>query len=272
MNKHETFGNYPTSGLAGAESALLTIWPSLERYQNELVLVGGLAIHYLTKHSSHGLPGAVTMDVDLGISLGADGGLYGTISTTLGGLGFHPDDAQKNRFARQVGGIHIYLDFLTECPGVSTGTQTIDDIRASIVPGIDRALASRRNIKATGTDIYGVNKEIAIPVADIGPLLALKLNAFGGPTGRRHPKDAYDVLLAVTTFIDGPEEAVRLFHTEANQDNPAYGIAVEVLEMDFLETTSDGPVRAAEFLRGTLDDALRIRQDLVTAARALLGM
>ena len=39
----------------------------------------------------------------------------------------------------------------------------------------------------------------------------------------------------------------------------------------FYTETADGPVRAAEFLRGTLDEAERIRQDMVTVAGRLLG-
>ncbi len=46
MSKHETFADYPPRSLAAAEAALLTIWPTLNRYHDDLVLVGGLAVHY----------------------------------------------------------------------------------------------------------------------------------------------------------------------------------------------------------------------------------
>ena len=69
MSKFGTFGEYPKEGLASAEAALLTAWRSLERYHDDLALVGGLAVHYITKRNVAGLPGAVTMDVDFGISL-----------------------------------------------------------------------------------------------------------------------------------------------------------------------------------------------------------
>jgi len=42
----------------------------------------------LTKRNVAGLPGAVTMDVDFGISLAASAGQHGTIKTDLPGLGF----------------------------------------------------------------------------------------------------------------------------------------------------------------------------------------
>ena len=54
MSKYETFGSYPQRGLLSAEAALLTVWPSLSRYHDDLVLVGGLAIHYLTKKGYSG--------------------------------------------------------------------------------------------------------------------------------------------------------------------------------------------------------------------------
>jgi len=74
MSKFGTFGDYPENSLPSAEAALLTAWRSLDRYHNDLALVGGLAVHYLTKRGAGGGPhGAVTMDVDFGISLAASG-------------------------------------------------------------------------------------------------------------------------------------------------------------------------------------------------------
>jgi hypothetical protein len=271
MSKHETFAEYPARGLAAAESALLTIWPSLTRYHADLVLVGGLAVHYLTRREVGNWPGAVTMDVDFGIELTAGGDPYGTVQSDLAGLGFKPDKQQANRLVRQVEGIALYVDFLTEAPPATTGSTTVDDVIASVVPGINRALASRRMVKVSGPDVYGSAQTSELPVADIGPLLVLKLNAFGGPTGRRHPKDAYDVLLAVTSFVDGPRAALEAFQAEAKLANTGYASAVQTLKRDFSHPDADAPMRAAEFLRGTLDDHQRVREELVTAAKFLLG-
>lgn len=77
MSKFGTFGDYRKESLPSAEAALLTAWRSLERYQDDLVLVGGLAVHYLTRRDASHLPGAVTMDVDFGITLGTSGGHMG---------------------------------------------------------------------------------------------------------------------------------------------------------------------------------------------------
>lgn len=76
MSKFASFAEYSPRSLAGAEAALLTAWASLERFHDELVLVGGLAVKYLTTPETGLLPGAVTMDVDLGVTSAADGGQY----------------------------------------------------------------------------------------------------------------------------------------------------------------------------------------------------
>jgi len=135
-----------------------------------------------------------------------------------------------------------------------TGSRLVDDVIAriaSVILGVNRALASRRMVTVRGRDLYGVAQTCKVAVTNIGPLLVLKLNAFGGPTGRRSPKDAYDVLLAVTGFVDGPEAAVAAFRAEKDAGNPAFPAAVAVLRSDFSEANRDGPARAAEFYRAT---------------------
>jgi hypothetical protein len=200
----------------------------LERYHDDLVLVGGLAVHYLTRRDATHLPGAVTMDVDFGITLGASGGQYGTIKAGLGGLGFR---VEENRLVRRFGGIQVYVDFLTEDPPAQTWTSLVDDVVASVIPGVDRALACRQLVPVHGHDLYGAQQECKVFVAGIGPLLVLKLNAFGGPTGRRHPKDAYDVMFSVLACMGGgrrqrfggSEPKVRLGIQPSRQPSPHCG-------------------------------------------------
>jgi hypothetical protein len=268
VSKFGTYDDYPRESLRLAEAALLTAWRTLERYHDDLVLVGGLAVHYLTRRDLAGLPGAVTMDVDFGITLGASGGQYGTIKSDLAGLGFV---SEGNRLARKLGDVNLYLDFLTEDPLSVTGGRIVDDVVASVAPGVNRALACRRIVSVKGRDLYGVEQSCQVAVADIGPLLVLKLNAFGGPVGRRLPKDAYDVLLAVTGFLEGSEAAVSAFRAEGDAGNPAYASALAALRADFSAIGQDGPVRAAEFHPGEAEDRERLRQNVVTVGRLLLG-
>ena len=99
MSKFASFAEYPKRSLDGAEAALLTAWASLRRYHGDLVLVGGLAVKYLTKPGAGLLPGPVTMDVDLGVTLAAEGRQYGTIADDLTGQGFKRDE--KGRYVRE---------------------------------------------------------------------------------------------------------------------------------------------------------------------------
>jgi hypothetical protein len=270
MSKYDTFVAYPQPSLSSAEAALLTVWPSLSRYHEDLVLVGGLAIHCLTRPNIPGLPGAVTMDVDFGVSLAASGGQYGTIKSDLEGLGFLTED---RRLVRRTDDVALYIDFLTEDPlWNAPGSRIVDDVIASVVPGINRALACWRAAPVQGRDIYGAKQQCTVKVADIGPLLVLKLNAFGGQTGRRLPKDAYDVLLAVTGFVDGPAAALQGFRAEEAAGNTAYKAAIAVLENDFSDVNQDGPIRAAAFLGESSATRGPVRQDVVTVARRLLGI
>ena len=270
IETNDQFNQYPSRGLIAAESVLLSVWPTLTRHQDDIVLVGGLAVHYLTRGQSKGWPGAVTMDVDLGLSLAVDDDRYGSIMDDMRGLGFSPDSEIKNRLVREVDGLKMYLDFMTDSGDKPTGTARVSDVITSAVPGLNRALEVRRHVEVEGLDIYGVRLSAEIPVCEIGPLLVLKLNAFGGPTGRRHPKDAYDVLLCVTGYIDGATKAIEAFRDERKVSNPAYPFASHALERDFSRPDADGPMRAASFLQADAKLSERLREELVTAARFML--
>jgi hypothetical protein len=147
----------------------------------------------------------------------------------------------------------------------------VDDVVASVISGVNRALDARRMVTVQGRDLYGTEQKCLVAVADIGPLLVLKLNAFGNPTGRRIPKDAYDILLAVTGFIDGAESAVAAFHAEAKTGNTGYEFALATLRKDFSSPDQDGPIRAAEFHPGNASNRDRIRQNVATVGEMLLG-
>ncbi len=271
--KADTFDGYPARSLETAERGLITVWESLANYWDDLVLVGGLAVHYsvaATKVVQANLPGAVTMDVDFGISLGASAGMYGTIGNDLGGLGFKHEEG---RLVKMVNGQALFIDFLTEDSNSRGTGREIEGITASLCPGINRALILRRWVEVRGLDLYGSNRVVRVPVAEIGPLLVLKLNAFAG---RKHPKDAYDVLLAVTTWADGPEAAVAAFQAEGIAGNRGYEQARQALAEHFVEPNQLGPVRAAQFI--TDDDhvadsqRMKVIADMVTVGQSLFGI
>lgn len=274
MSKFSSFAEYPPRSLAGAEAALLTAWASLERFHADLVLVGGLAVKYLTKQGTGLLPGPVTMDVDLGVTLAAEaGGQYGSMADDLSGQGFKLDE--KGRYFRQFETMPVFIDFLTEHPTATAGTVAVDGVPAGVFPGVARALATRRNVAIEGKDLFGAPQKVTVPVSGIGSLLVLKLNAFAG---RQHAKDAYDVLLGVSRFAEGPDAAITAFQAEASAGNRGYARAVETLRRHFFETGQSGPLRCAAFALdgqpGIDDRQMRERQifeQSVTIGRALAG-
>jgi len=273
MSKFASFAEYPPRSLAGAEAALLTAWASLERFHAEFVLVGGLAVKYLTRQGGGLLPGPVTMDVDFGVTLAAEGGQYGTIADDLAGQGFKRDE--KGRYVQQFETMPVFIDFLTEHSTATEGTAMVDGVPAGIFPGVARALATRRNIMVEGKDLFGVVQKVIVPVAGIGALLVLKLNAFAG---RQQPKDAYDILLGVSRHVDGPEAAIAAFQAEAAANNRGYSRAIETLKRHFSDAGQSGPLRCAAFAldgqTGFDDRPTRQRQiveQMVTIGQALLG-
>lgn len=162
--KHDTFDQYPSDKLDLPAQALLTVWDCLPDYRADLVLVGGLAVRYLTKPPVSGMPGAVTLDVDLGISMAADGGAYPGIRENLSGHGFHWD---KGRFVRMFDDWPLHLDLLTDDGAADHGTVVIDDgLQVGVFPGIDRALVCHRQIKISGKTLSGVALEENVKVAE----------------------------------------------------------------------------------------------------------
>lgn len=169
---------------------------------------------------------------------------------------------------REVEGLPIALDFLVE--GRSGGGRIVDDVHASSFLGVQRALDSKVLKTIQGRDAFQVSKEFEIPVASLGPLIVLKLNAFAS---RRQPKDAFDLM---TLCLLHPRASLLALTEEADQGNPGYPVAVECLETFFQSAESDGPRRALSFsvgeLRGRPSDAeQQILERMATMGQFLLG-
>ena len=104
--KHDSFDKYPPDSLELPTQALLTTWDCLADFRDELVLVGGLAVRYLNKSPADGFPGPVTLDVDFGVSLAADGSAYPGIREHLSGHGFK---WITGRFTRQFPRLELHI-------------------------------------------------------------------------------------------------------------------------------------------------------------------
>ncbi len=273
--KHETFAKYPPAGMDLAQRALLTVWDCLAMYRDDLVLVGGLAVSLLTRPAPNGQPGPVTLDVDFGINVGASEGMYGSIRDTLSAHGFR---WKGGRFIREIEGMKLYVDLLTDDGKSARGTVTVDDgLAVAMIPGIERAMRCVRVVEVTGRTLLNVQQTQHIRVADVGPLLVLKLNAYGGPTGRKAPKDAHDIIYLLSEYLDGPAKAVAAFHQEKSQNRAMTG-ALDTLRAGFASVEGEGAIACAAFRLSNqhespelADESLRIRQLCVTLAEALLA-
>lgn len=271
--KHDTFNKYPADSLELPIQALLTTWGCLEDFHEDLVLVGGLAVRFLTKPAKDGFPGPVTLDVDFGVNIGTSAGAYPGILENLSG---HDFKWGRGRFTRKFPSMDLHIDVMTDDNKSAKGTVVVDDgLSVSIFPGIHRALACHRKVKVSGKTLVGTDKSEEIKVAEIGPLLVLKLNAFHG---RKAPKDAHDILFLAMNYLDGIEAAVAGFQDERRMGNRGLDRALNCLQRDFLDNKADGPMSCAAFRlnnqheeKQNEDAAMRIREECVTLARALMA-
>jgi hypothetical protein len=274
MSKFETYAQYPHGASDLAEKALLTVWGSLARFHADLVLVGGLAVKCSTLPPPGGLPGAVTLDVDFGIHMGVDSRMYSSLRETLQAHGFH---WQGRRFVRQVGTLELHVDLLTDGEDASSTVMVDDGLPVAMIPGISRALETAWELPMSGKNLLGAHCVEQLRVAGAGPLLVLKLNAFGGPTGRRAPKDAHDILYLAANHRDGIQRVVDAFHAERTAGNRGFSGALSSLARYYADENAEGPMACAAFrldnrhLHPTnREESLRIRQQCVTLARTLL--
>ncbi len=271
-----TYQDYRGAGTALAEQALLSVWDCLADYHADLALVGGLAVRYLT-HPPTGLGvGPVTIDVDFGISIGASSGTFPKIEQNLAEVGFR---WVSGRFVRKIGGQNLFVDLLTDDGRSDTGTAVVDEsLHAAIAPGIDRALAKVRVVEVAGNDLAGGPRRGRVRVAEVGPLLVLKLNAFAGRKDDKEGKDAHDILYLAENYLDGVSQAVAGFQQERQAGNRGMERALHCLRTYFHDRDSDGPVACAAFRLENRHweatnqvESVKIRQACVTLAEALLA-
>ena len=83
---------------------------------------------------------------------------------------------------RKVGNLNLYLDFLTEDPPAVTGARLVDDVTASVMPELNRALACRRWVKVRSPEgVPSSAASVVEPTVPDHPTLrvAMKITAKG---------------------------------------------------------------------------------------------
>jgi len=219
------------------EQALLSVWAKLRDYAEDLVLIGGLVPRYLCVDRPAQYP-AQTLDVDLGIALGASAGLYEPISVRLSNEGFNLKKGTA-RFERAFGKVTLHVDFLTTKDREDDpDARMVDDVPAQAVLGLDRAVKTATVVPVSGRDLNGASVTEAIRVCAAGPFVVLKLVAYGG---RAEGKDVFDAIRFCLDHRDGYETAIQLFHAEAGVNN-AHAKAQSILVERFSTGKAKGVV------------------------------
>ncbi|WP_043588746.1 hypothetical protein [Geminisphaera colitermitum] len=174
-----------------------------------------------------------------------------------------------------MGGFTLYIDFLVEDGVHDRGTRMVDDVPASVMPGVVRALETARKMPIEGKDLFDAQQKLTARVCEVGPFLVLKLRAF---LYRQQGKDTFDLLYTLLHYDGGTEAAVQAFTREAKENNPAFPDARISLETLFATEDSHGPVKAAHFAFGppSVSDSadirmrrLQVQQDTFVAGRTL---
>jgi hypothetical protein len=273
------YTEYDSQKVGLAECALFTIWPNLEAWHDDLVLVGGLVPRYICGDVSSArlLPRPVTLDADMGIALGASAGGMSSLQFAMLEKGFHKTTSPEGliRYEKRIGDYSVPVDFLTESPPHTHGTAVVDDIVASVLPGINRALKTARTVTVTGKDLADNTQIATVRVCEVGPFLAMKLRAF---IQREEGKDAFDILYTLLHYDRGTAAAVAAFVEETRAGNAACPDALRCLEKHFHSEASLAPTKAARFFPGPATpnepkdmhfQRLQIQQEMVNAAGLL---
>ena len=221
----------------------------------DVVVVGGLVPTLIVPQKADRLHvGTVDLDVGLSIAL-FDGARYAELASRLAAAGFEPDVNENGNPTRQrwrIDSPAVTVDFLIEpTGGEKPGTikNLTRELAAFVIPGVRLAFRDRRRITLDESTIRGELAERALWVCGPGAFVAMKSLALGL---RGENKDAYDLVYMLTELGTKPSAAsfAPLLDDEDGRE------ARENLRRDFKTVKSVGPLRAAEFTSGGVDDAL----------------
>lgn len=264
MKKPNRASGYDRAYVDHVRAACLYVATKLGDLIDDVVVIGGLVPSLLIdqrKMASGDDRHVGTLDLDVGLALAVfDEQRYSALTERLRQAGFSPDQNEKGQTTRQrwkiEGAASVTVDFLIapSLPGDKPGTlRNIEkDFAAIIAPGLHLAFLDRERVRLDGYTLLGEAATRDVWVAGPGAFLILKALAF---RLRGENKDAYDLFYVLRHLTAGAGDIVRRLEPHAN--DPVTGQALAILEADFAEVDSVGPMRVAEFLLGASDDALQ---------------
>lgn len=259
----------------------MTLLGELGPWRERIYLAGGLAPRYLIGRLPEGARAHVgTTDVDLiiGLALGDEEPVtYRTLQNNLEKARFKQREPSF-RWAREVDGVTILVEFLCETDDVEPGRvyrpkgeSAGAKLSAFNVRGAQlvRDDFVERDIEGERLDSGGRSR-VTVRVTNILPYTVLKILAF---QDRHENKDAYDLVFTLLHYEGGPRQAGRSAATSAVRQSPQVSEALSMLEERFRDVGQDGPHAYASFLAAPEDDGekARLRQEAVAVVREFLA-
>lgn len=280
MTDRKHYSDYDNEVTQNCERALVTLIGDVGPWRERLYVAGGLAPRYLVGKLPEGSAEHVgTADIDLvvGVALGDESpNVYRTLKNNLTKANFKQEQPDF-RWSRQVGPVHVVVEFLGETDEVAFGRsfafpseeKTGSGLKAFNVRG---ALLLRddfveREIEAERLDDGGISR-VAIRVANVLPYVVLKTFAF---QERHDNKDSYDLIFTLLNWPSGAMEAGREARRSRVFDHETVRDALPLLAERYRDPDQDGPAGYANFLDdGNEEGHARRRQDAVGTVSAFL--
>jgi hypothetical protein len=263
-DKPKRASEYKSEQVELVRATCLYVATKLGDLMDDLVVIGGLVPSLLIDHEAlpEGTSAHVgTMDLDVGLTLALlEGGRYRKLTERLRDAGFEMDrndDGEPTRQRWKISGAGtVTVDFLIQpsLPGDRGGRlRNIEpDFAAIIAPGLPLAFQDRERVTIAGKTLFGEKATRDFWVCGAGAYVVLKSLAFDG---RGENKDAYDLYYVVRNYGSGVSQV-------ADRLRPLVGDAeaqraISILQRDFSDIESVGPLRVAEFVSGAPDDDIQ---------------
>jgi len=267
-DKPKRASEYRSEQVELVRATCLYVATKLGDLMDDLVVIGGLVPSLLIDQETLPVGSSAhvgTMDLDVGLTLALlDEGRYRKLTERLRDAGFEMDRNDDGEQTRQrwkiTGDGTVTIDFLIQpsLPGDKGGRlRNIEpDFAAIIAPGLRLAFQDRERVTIAGRTLFGEKATRDFWICGAGAYVVLKSLAFDG---RGENKDAYDLYYVVRNYGSGVNEvADRLRPLVVDIEAQR---AIAILQRDFSDIESVGPLRVAEFVSGAPDD--EIQSDVV---------
>lgn len=238
MSRREHHTDYDEETTARCERALVTLLGDLGPWRERIYLAGGLAPRYLVgqlPEEARAHVGTTDVDLVIGLALGDETPeTYRTLQNNLDKARFEQKEPSF-RWARDVAGVAVILEFLCETKEVEPGRIfrpkgefTGSKLGALNIRGahLVRDDFIEREVEGERLD-GGGRSRVMVRVANLLPYTALKIFAF---QDRHENKDAYDLVFTLLHAETDPHDAGGTARSSPVAEHPQVADALKLLE------------------------------------------